>query len=104
MPRAPLEIRKTPAAEQDLVDIWLYTAREWGADQADLYLDNLDGAMARLRDHPGIGADVTEIRAGYRRLGAGLHRLYYRVGDDAIEIVRILQVSRDATAQLDPDG
>ena len=49
VPRAPLEIRRTPAAEQDLIDIWLYTAREWGADQADLYLDALDAALSRLR-------------------------------------------------------
>jgi toxin ParE1/3/4 len=104
VPRAPLEIRKTPAAEQDLIDIWLYTAKEWGAGQADLYLDALDAALARLRDHPWIGADAAEIRAGYRRHGAGQHRIYYRVGEEAIEIVRILHVSRDATAQLGPGG
>ena len=29
--------RLSPLAEQDLEDIWLYTLREWSADQADRY-------------------------------------------------------------------
>jgi toxin ParE1/3/4 len=103
VPGAPLEIRKTPAAERDLIEIWLYTAREWGADQADLYLDALEAALARLREHPRIGTDAAEIRAGYRRLSAGQHRIYYRVEDGAIEVVRVLHVSRDAAAQLGRD-
>ncbi len=28
-------------AEQDLLEIWLYTFNEWGAPQADTYLDEL---------------------------------------------------------------
>lgn len=103
MPRARLEILKTPAAEQDLIDIWLYTAGEWGADQADLYLDALDAALRRVRDHPRIGTDVADIRTGYRRLGAGQHRIYYRVAEEAIEVVRVLHVSQDAAGQLGPD-
>jgi toxin ParE1/3/4 len=100
VPRAPLEIRKTPAAEQDLIDIWLYTAELWGAAQADAYLDGVDGALGRLRLHPEIGSECTEIRAGYRRLAAGQHRIYYRICADTIEVVRILHVSRDAALHL----
>ena len=35
-------------AEQDLLDIWMYTFNEWGEQQADDYLDELDTAIQLL--------------------------------------------------------
>ena len=37
--------RLSPLAEQDLEDIWLYTLREWSADQADRYYHSIISAM-----------------------------------------------------------
>jgi hypothetical protein len=34
-----LRLTVTPKAEFDLTGIWIYTCEEWGADQADSYLD-----------------------------------------------------------------
>ena len=39
-------------AEQDLLEIWLYTFSEWGEQQADVYLDELSAAMALLAEQP----------------------------------------------------
>lgn len=39
MPMA--EYRLSPAAERDLEGIWTYTAQQWGAKQADQYIDIL---------------------------------------------------------------
>jgi toxin ParE1/3/4 len=39
------EYRLTPAAEQDLESIWIYTAKEWGLDQASRYFDSLIAAF-----------------------------------------------------------
>ena len=39
-------------AEQDLLEIWLYTFNQWGEQQADIYLDDLSGAMALLAEQP----------------------------------------------------
>jgi toxin ParE1/3/4 len=99
--RAPLEVVKTPAAEQDLIDIWLYTATEWGVPQADDYIDRLEEAMLGLLRHPEIGVDCADLRAGYRRTGTGRHRIYYRIAETAIEVVRVLHVSMDARAHLE---
>ena len=41
MPR----IIKQVQAEQDLLDIWLYTFNAWGERQTDKYLDELDQAI-----------------------------------------------------------
>ena len=48
MPR----ILKQAQAEQDLVEIWLYTFNEWGEYQADKYLDDLEGAIRLLAEQP----------------------------------------------------
>ena len=34
--------------DQDLIEIWLYTFKEWGEQQADKYLDDLDAAILLL--------------------------------------------------------
>ncbi len=39
------QVYKQAQAEQDLVEIWLYTLHEWGERQADSYLDELATAM-----------------------------------------------------------
>ena len=37
-----LVINIQTAAEQDLIDIWLYTYHQWSEDQADHYIDILN--------------------------------------------------------------
>lgn len=49
-------IHKQALAEQDLVNIWLYTWHEWGEAQADAYLDELERAMQLLVEQPSLGA------------------------------------------------
>lgn len=40
----------TAKARSDLEEIWLYSARQWGPDQADIYQDKLDNAFQRIAD------------------------------------------------------
>jgi hypothetical protein len=41
-------VRLHARAESDLVDIWLYSFREWGEFQADEYIDELNAAVTSL--------------------------------------------------------
>jgi len=43
-----MKIRLLPAARQRLLEIWDYTARTWGTEQADKYLSELDIHLNRL--------------------------------------------------------
>lgn len=43
-----MKVRILPAARRRLVDIWDYTARTWGAEQADRYLAGLDKHLSGL--------------------------------------------------------
>lgn len=96
-----LEIVKRARAEQDLIDIWLYTFERWGEAQADAYLDELGQGIANLARTPKIGVDYSQIRPGYRRYGINRHRIYYRLTETAVEIVRVLHESMDVDAHLD---
>lgn len=92
-----LKIYKQVRAEDDLVDIWLYSFEKWGADQADHYLDKLDEGITRIAQDPAIGKACSHIRQGYRRLHVEHHLIYYWIGQGRIEVVRVLH------ERMDPD-
>jgi toxin ParE1/3/4 len=70
----------SPAAQADLEEIWNYTASRWDVDQAEQYVRELQRAIERAAGNPQGGRACDEIRAGYRKLAAGSHTLYYRLG------------------------
>ncbi len=37
-----LKIHKQTLAENDLIDIWVFSLGEWGLNQADLYIDEIE--------------------------------------------------------------
>jgi toxin ParE1/3/4 len=91
----------SPAAQQDLAEIWDYTCDSWGADQAENYLRELQRAIERAAANPGIGRACDEIRAGYRKLAAGSHVVFYRVSvGGAIDVVRVLHQRMDVDRHL----
>lgn len=49
------KVRKSTEAEEDLVDIWMYSLREWGIRQADKYLDELEAGFAQLESNAKLG-------------------------------------------------
>ncbi len=95
-----IEIKIQPAAEQDLIEIWLYTLKQWGEKQADQYLDELDSGIQTIAEIPSVGVDYSHVREGYRRYCVKYHRIYYQFNNDAIEIVRILHEEMDDVRHL----
>ena len=91
----------SPAARADLDEIWDYTARHWGAEQADRYVLAIRDACAALADGGKQGRAVDDIRPGYRKLAVPSHVLFYRLTDTGlIDVVRILHRRMDVPAQL----
>lgn len=88
--------RLLPRARADIDDIWDYTARAYGADQAVTYLRGVEAAIkagrrAQRCDH---------IRSGYWRIKAGSHVIFFRREDDEIIVVRILHERMDFASRL----
>ena len=86
------EYRLTPAAERDLESIWTYTARQWGVEQAERYIDFLTAAKT--------APTCEHIRPGYRRWSVERHMVYFRVTDYGIAVVRVLHERMDAPRHL----
>lgn len=92
----------SPAARADLDEIWDYTCAHWGEDQAEKYVREIQRAIERVVDSPGIGRVCDEVRPGYRRHAVGTHTLYYRMYDvDVIDVVRILHQRMDVDRHFD---
>jgi toxin ParE1/3/4 len=90
----------TPKAESDLIRIWVYTCEEWGVDQADKYLDQLEAGMQQLINHPSLGANYAHVLPGYRRLQVEHHAVFYQVLESEMLIVRVLHEDMDAPERL----
>ena len=96
MPR----IVKQALADQDLVDIWLYTFYEWGEQQADKYLDDMDGAITLLAEQPLISPERTDLEPPVRIHHHGHHLIVYLAFKDGIRILRVLHESMDVDSHL----
>lgn len=91
----------SPAAQADLDAIWDYTCEQWGAEQAEQYLREVQRAAERVAVNPKIGRPCDEIRPGYRKLSAGSHLLFYRLTPGGvIDVVRILYQRMDIDRHL----
>ncbi len=88
-------IAQSPQAEQDLTDIWIYTAEEWSLAQADTYIDELAAGTDALSSHPEPGYSREDIRAGYRSLNVSQHIMFYKILAEEIQIIRVLHKSVD---------
>jgi len=90
----------SPAAQNDLGEIWDYTREHWGIDQAEQYLRKIQQAIERILDNPMIGRSCETVRPGYRIHGVGSHRLYFRIPDGPVEVIRILHQRMDVAQHL----
>jgi toxin ParE1/3/4 len=85
-------------AEQDLLALWSYLAREASPDVADEQLRSLDRACEALAEWPHSGRARDELFRGVRSIAVAAYVVFYRVEDSAIEIVRVLHGRRDVDA------
>jgi toxin ParE1/3/4 len=94
------EYRLTPAAERDLEGIWTHTRQQWGAQQADRYIDILTAAFAELAQSPRTAPACDHIRSGYRRRSVEGHMICFRITAYGIAVVRLLYERMDAPRHL----
>ena len=91
----------SPAAQADLGEIWDYSARNWGAEQADRYILAIRDACEALADGSRHGRAIDDIRPGYRKLAVASHFLFYRFTDAGmIDVIRILHQRMDVASRL----
>ena len=88
----------SPAAEQDLLDIWAYYARVGSPTVADNLLRDIQRAGEAVAEHPLLSRDRRELLRDLRSVVVHPHVIFFRVRDDDMEIARVLHGRRDFPA------
>lgn len=94
------ECRLRLAAVTDLDNIFDYTARKWGIEQAVRYTQEIWQICQQVAEHPEYGVRCDHIRLGYRVTRVERHKIYFRIIDDGIDVVRILHDRMDSHRYL----
>lgn len=83
-------------AEEELREIWRYIAAD-SLDAADKVLLRIGEKFDVLQDFPNIGTLRDDIRPGFRMLVEGYYLLLYDydVGNDAVEVISVIDGRRD---------
>jgi|GEM_PF-1810971 len=88
------------AATLDLASIDNATDSMWGHNQADMYIEFLQGVIFDLAQHPALGRDAAQFpgvktyvaKSRHRRSAHG-YRIVYRSIGNGIRIIRILHTA-----------
>ena len=86
--------RLSRLAEQDLLEIWSYIARDNPA-AADRFIDLLTEKCELLAESPKIGRRREELSPRLRSFPVGRYVIFYRIAERGIEVARILSSYRD---------
>ncbi|MHC4390096.1 MAG: type II toxin-antitoxin system RelE/ParE family toxin [Planctomycetota bacterium] len=82
-------------AEADLREIWRWSYHQFGEDQADRYLDQLDEGLQTCGAEPEGGRQRDAVRPGYWSKLIRKHVAFYTFTDDEVLIQRVLHGSMD---------
>jgi toxin ParE1/3/4 len=93
----------SPEAEADLSTIWRWGAAHFSADMADNHLRDIQHAARNLVDFPYVGVKRDQIVPGIRSVVVYPTVIFYRVGSESIDIVRIVDGRRNIAAFFSAD-
>ncbi|NUJ80562.1 type II toxin-antitoxin system RelE/ParE family toxin [Methylocystis sp. FS] len=88
-----MRIARTARAEEDLIEIWSYIAKE-NETAADRTLDALERKTRLLGLHPHIGRERPDIGKSVRSAISGAYLILYQLLEDRLEVVRYVHMRR----------
>jgi len=83
----------SPRAQADIEEIWNYTAKTWGVDQAEAYVRALQAAIETVAEEPRKGRACRRGPQGISQVPGRL--AHDRSARSGIDIVRILHSRMD---------
>ena len=89
------DYRLAPTAEDDLENIYAFTASRWSLDQAERYANALIGMFETLAANPQIARERSVVTPPVRVHPHGSHVIVYRIDDVGVVILRVVHASRD---------
>ena len=94
-----MKYRLIPAAEDDLVDIWKYTAKKWGREQAARYHHQLETCFDRIAPGRISAKSIAGIPKNLRSVRCQHHYVFFIPGDPVI-VIAILHEKMDFLSRL----
>jgi toxin ParE1/3/4 len=76
--------RLSRKAEEDLEAIFDYTVDQWGRNQANVYVNELENACRLIANQASLGIACELLAPGLRRYTQGSHVIFYRSEKDGI--------------------
>ena len=80
----------TQAAEDDFIDILVYTLQEWGEQKQKEYDSALCHALDLVKDNPFLGYRHNFLPEDHRCFNVRKHVLVYQITDSHVYVLRIL--------------
>ncbi len=93
-------IRVAERAQEDLLEIWEYIARE-NPESAERQIQTFREKFELLLSHPLIGRERNEIFIGLRSFPAGRYIIFYQPMDYGIEVLRVRHGASDLRGLFD---
>ncbi len=88
-------------ARDDLEQIWNYTVKQWGVEQAERYIDILFACFDDLATNPELGRKRDDVMPDYRSFPQGRHVVFYIIESANIEIIGIVHQNADVNHHLE---
>jgi toxin ParE1/3/4 len=95
-----MALKLTRRAEQDLDDIYVESARQFGMRQAEQYGDSLDACLNLLATQPFMAREQTEITGPVRVHSHGSHLIVYEIARGDVVVLRVLHQRCDWQGML----
>ena len=83
------DFRILPRALADLTDIGRYTQGQWGKQQRDSCLRELDSRFQWLADNPKLGKHRPDVKHGYYCYQQNSHIVFYLIREGGVDIIGI---------------
>lgn len=87
-------------ADEDLDEIYVYSAQNFGEARADKYFLGLCTCLQTLADNPRMGREAAELNPGLLWHRHERHVIFYMGEDAGIFVVRVLHEAMDFIRHL----
>ncbi len=94
-----IKILKTPEAEQDLLEIWEYTAIKWGATKAGQYLGELNACLEEIRHGRKLLRPLSPLKQQLQFARCGHHVIFFWA-EENLTIIAVLHERMSLLAKL----
>ena len=94
-----MKLQFRTAASADMRRVARETRLRWGEEQAAIYTDTLRQDIKSLLVYPLRYPEYTPS-PGLRRMNCGKHAVFYLVGENQIEVIRVLHAASDFESLL----